>query len=49
MCAATSDVRFGPKADIRSLFDYFIGAYQKMNGLKVHCWPTAAVLEHMRQ
>jgi lytic murein transglycosylase len=25
-----------------------LGAYQKKNGLKVDCWPTAAVLEHMR-
>jgi lytic murein transglycosylase len=24
-----------------------VGAYQKANGLKVDCWPTAAVLEHM--
>jgi lytic murein transglycosylase len=26
-----------------------LGAYQKKNGLKVDCWPTAAVLAHMRQ
>jgi lytic murein transglycosylase len=26
-----------------------LGAYQKKNGLKVDCWPTAAVLGHMRQ
>ncbi len=26
-----------------------LGAYQKQNGLKVDCWPTAAVLEHMRR
>ena len=26
-----------------------LGAYQKKNGLKVDCWPTAAVLEHMRR
>jgi lytic murein transglycosylase len=26
-----------------------LGAYQKRNGLKVDCWPTAAVLEHMRR
>ena len=26
-----------------------LGAYQKANGLKVDCWPTAAVLEHMRR
>lgn len=26
-----------------------LGAYQKKNGLKVDCWPTTAVLEHMRQ
>src|SRR5215510_8381175 len=26
-----------------------LGEYQKKNGLKVDCWPTAAVLEHMRQ
>ena len=26
-----------------------LGAYQKDNGLKVDCWPTAAVLEHMRR
>jgi len=25
-----------------------VGAYQKENGLKVDCWPTAAVLERMR-
>ena len=25
-----------------------LGAYQKKNGLKVDCWPTAAVLAHMR-
>ncbi len=25
-----------------------LGAYQKANGLKLDCWPTAAVLEHMR-
>jgi len=24
-----------------------LGAYQKANGLKVDCWPTAAVLDHM--
>lgn len=24
-----------------------LGAYQKANGLKLDCWPTAAVLEHM--
>jgi peptidoglycan hydrolase-like protein with peptidoglycan-binding domain len=26
-----------------------LGAYQKANGLKTDCWPTAAVLDHMRQ
>jgi lytic murein transglycosylase len=26
-----------------------LGVYQKKNGLKVDCWPTAAVLEHMRR
>jgi lytic murein transglycosylase len=26
-----------------------LGAYQKQNGLKVDCWPTAAVLAHMRK
>jgi len=26
-----------------------LGAYQKTNGLKVDCWPTAAVLDHMRR
>jgi lytic murein transglycosylase len=26
-----------------------LGAYQKKNGLKVDCWPTATVLEHMRR
>lgn len=26
-----------------------LGAYQKKNGLKVDCWPTAAVLEHMQK
>jgi lytic murein transglycosylase len=25
-----------------------LGIYQKKNGLKVDCWPTAAVLDHMR-
>lgn len=25
-----------------------LGAYQKANSLKLDCWPTAAVLEHMR-
>ena len=25
-----------------------LGHYQKANRLKVDCWPTAAVLEHMR-
>jgi hypothetical protein len=26
-----------------------LGAYQKKNGLKVDCWPTAAVLDQMRR
>lgn len=26
-----------------------LGAYQKKNGLKVDCWPTAAVLTHMQR
>ena len=26
-----------------------LGRYQKANGLKVDCWPTAAVLTHMRR
>jgi len=26
-----------------------LGRYQKTNGLKVDCWPTAAVLTHMRR
>jgi lytic murein transglycosylase len=26
-----------------------LGAYQKKNGLKVDCWPTSAVLDHMRR
>ena len=26
-----------------------LGAYQKKNGLKLDCWPTTAVLEHMRR
>jgi len=26
-----------------------LGAYQKKNGLKVDCWPTDAVLDHMRR
>ena len=26
-----------------------LGAYQKANGLKLDCWPTAAVLEHMQR
>ena len=25
-----------------------LGAYQKANGLKVDCWPTTAVLDHMK-
>ena len=25
-----------------------LGTYQKSNGLKVDCWPTQAVLDHMR-
>jgi lytic murein transglycosylase len=25
-----------------------LGAYQKANGLKLDCWPTASVLDHMR-
>ena len=25
-----------------------LGAYQKQNGLKLDCWPTTAVLDHMR-
>jgi lytic murein transglycosylase len=25
-----------------------LGAYEKANGLKLDCWPTAAVLDHMR-
>jgi lytic murein transglycosylase len=25
-----------------------LGAYQKANGLKLDCWPSAAVLDHMR-
>ena len=24
-----------------------LGAYQKRSGLKLDCWPTAAVLDHM--
>jgi peptidoglycan hydrolase-like protein with peptidoglycan-binding domain len=26
-----------------------LGQYQKTNGLKVDCWPTAAVLDRMRR
>ena len=26
-----------------------LGAYQKANRLKVDCWPTAAVLDHMQK
>jgi hypothetical protein len=26
-----------------------LGTYQKNNGLQVDCWPTAAVLDHMRR
>jgi lytic murein transglycosylase len=26
-----------------------LGAYQKNNGLKLDCWPTAAVLDHMKR
>jgi hypothetical protein len=47
ICSALPDACFGPKADIRSLVDYFIEVYQKKNGLKVDCWPTA-VLKNMR-
>ena len=25
-----------------------LGAYQKANGLKVDCWPTRALLDHMQ-
>ena len=25
-----------------------LGAYQKANGLKLDCWPTRAVLDHMK-
>jgi lytic murein transglycosylase len=25
-----------------------VGAYQKANGLKLDCWPTSAVIDHMR-
>ena len=25
-----------------------LGAYQKANGLKMDCWPTAALLSHMQ-
>ena len=25
-----------------------LGEYQKKNGLKLDCWPTQAVLDHMR-
>jgi peptidoglycan hydrolase-like protein with peptidoglycan-binding domain len=25
-----------------------LGSYQKANGLKLDCWPTAAVLSHMQ-
>ena len=25
-----------------------LGAYQNANGLKLDCWPGAAVLDHMR-
>jgi len=31
MCAAASDVRYGPKADITTLFDHLIGAGEE-------CW-----------
>jgi peptidoglycan hydrolase-like protein with peptidoglycan-binding domain len=24
-----------------------LGAYQKANGIKLDCWPTSAVLDHM--
>ena len=26
-----------------------LGAYQKANGLKLDCWPTSAVLDHMKR
>ena len=26
-----------------------LGAYQKANRLKLDCWPSAAVLDHMRR
>jgi hypothetical protein len=25
-----------------------LGEYQKQNGLRLDCWPTQAVLDHMR-
>jgi hypothetical protein len=31
MCGATRDVRFGPRADIRCLFDHLIGAIEQWN------------------
>jgi hypothetical protein len=31
----------------RARVPYFLGDYQKRNGLKVDCWPTAAVLQQM--
>ena len=30
MCGAARDVRFGPKADIRCLFDHLIGAGEQI-------------------
>jgi lytic murein transglycosylase len=42
---------YGDKVDGKAgmLTRAALGAYQKKNGLKVDCWPTAAVLAHMQK
>ena len=46
MCAATSDVRYGPKADILVSFDHFVGNLlklprnlkaERLRGLEIDC------------
>jgi hypothetical protein len=37
-----------PDGKIGSITRRQVGIYQKKNGLKIDCWPTAAVLSHLR-
>ena len=52
-CSASSPRRglYGDKIDGKAgmLTRAALGAYQKANGLKLDCWPTQAVLDHMQQ